>query len=89
MASEPRIEMFTVACQGEWLTAATREFADKGFAGATTVGIAKRARTTQPLVHHHFGSKAELFDLVLHSSSTSSAATSSRAPDERSWCPNR
>jgi AcrR family transcriptional regulator len=31
--------------------------------GATTVGIARRARTTQPLVHHHFGSKAELFVL--------------------------
>src|SRR3569832_1000898 len=44
---------------------AIREFASKGFAGATTVAIAKRARVTQPLIHHHFGSKAKLWAHVL------------------------
>lgn len=47
------------------LLAATREFADRGFAGATTSGIARRAGVTQPLVHHHFGSKRGLWSAVL------------------------
>jgi AcrR family transcriptional regulator len=44
---------------------AMREFASKGFAGATTVAIAKRAGITQPLIHHHFGSKEKLWAHVL------------------------
>jgi TetR/AcrR family transcriptional regulator len=51
--------------RGRLLAAAIEEFAEKGFEGATTVSIAKRARAKQPLVHHHFGSKAKLFDVVL------------------------
>jgi AcrR family transcriptional regulator len=47
------------------LEAAIREFAEKGYEGATTAGIARRARSNQPLVHHHFGSKEELFRTVL------------------------
>ncbi|MCY1021658.1 TetR/AcrR family transcriptional regulator [Pyxidicoccus sp. MSG2] len=46
---------------------AIREFAEKGYEGATTAGIARRARSNQPLVHHHFGSKEKLFRLVLDS----------------------
>jgi AcrR family transcriptional regulator len=49
----------------EILAAATREFADHGYAGATTAGIARRAGVTQPLVHHHFGSKRGLWSAVL------------------------
>ena len=44
---------------------ALHEFASKGFAGATTVAIAKRAGVTQPLIHHHFGSKEKLWEHVL------------------------
>lgn len=47
------------------LRAARTEFAAHGFAGATTVAIAKRAGVTQPLVHHHFGSKAKLWTAIL------------------------
>jgi len=47
------------------VSAAMHEFASKGYAGATTVAIAKRARVTQPLIHHHFGSKAKLWAHVL------------------------
>ena len=47
------------------LAAAIQEFAEKGFDGASTAGIARRAKTNQPLVHHHFGSKEELFRVVL------------------------
>ena len=44
---------------------ATQEFAARGYAGATTVAIARRAGVTQPLIHHHFGSKAKLWSHVL------------------------
>ncbi len=47
------------------LRAAMDEFATRGFDGATTVEIARRAGVTQPLVHHHFGSKANLWSSVL------------------------
>jgi AcrR family transcriptional regulator len=32
-----------------------------GYAGTTTAGIARAAGVTQPLVHHHFGSKEGLW----------------------------
>jgi TetR/AcrR family transcriptional regulator len=47
------------------LREASRVFAAKGYAGATTVDIAKRAKVTQPLVHHYFGSKERLWRAVL------------------------
>ncbi|MCY1073955.1 TetR/AcrR family transcriptional regulator [Archangium lansingense] len=50
--------------RAEILAAATREFADRGYAGATTAGIARLAGVTQPLVHHHFGSKQGLWKAV-------------------------
>ena len=43
------------------LEAAIHEFAESGYEGATTAAIARRAKAPQPLVHHHFGSKEELF----------------------------
>jgi TetR/AcrR family transcriptional regulator len=55
----------TPAGRHEILQAATREFADRGYSGATTSGIARRAGVTQPLVHHHFGSKQGLWSAVL------------------------
>lgn len=43
------------------LSAAIRAFSEVGYAGATTAGIARDAGVTQPLVHHHFGSKDGLW----------------------------
>lgn len=43
------------------LEAALAEFADRGFDGASTTEIARRARVTQPLVHYHFASKEALW----------------------------
>jgi AcrR family transcriptional regulator len=43
------------------LVAATDEFGEHGYDGTTTRGIASRARVDPALLHHHFGSKAELF----------------------------
>jgi len=53
------------AGRADILAAALREFADHGFTGATTAGIARRAGVTQPLVHHHFGSKQGLWNAVM------------------------
>jgi TetR/AcrR family transcriptional regulator len=43
------------------IEAATEEFAELGYEGATTASIARRVRVTQPLIHYHFGSKEALW----------------------------
>ena len=42
--------------------AAYDEFAEKGRSGASMRAIARRAGCTQSLVHHHFGSKNDLWE---------------------------
>lgn len=43
------------------LAAAIEEFAEAGYDGATMRAIAARAGVDSALVHHHFGTKADLF----------------------------
>ena len=43
------------------LSVAIRSFSDLGYEGTTTAGVARDAGVTQPLVHHHFGSKEGLW----------------------------
>src|SRR5262245_1510412 len=43
------------------LSAAIRAFSEVGYEGTTTAGIARVAGVTQPLIHHHFGSKDGLW----------------------------
>lgn len=43
------------------LTAATEEFGEHGYDATTTRGIAARAGVDPALLHHHFGTKADLF----------------------------
>lgn len=43
------------------LAAAIRTFSEVGYAGASTAAIAREAGVTQPLVHHHFGTKDGLW----------------------------
>ncbi len=43
------------------LSVAIRCFSELGYEGTTTAGVARDARVTQPLVHHHFGSKEGLW----------------------------
>jgi AcrR family transcriptional regulator len=49
----------------EILDAATREFADEGFAGARVDEIAARTRTTKRMIYYYFGSKEQLYIEVL------------------------
>ena len=43
------------------LAVAIRCFSEQGYEGTTTAGIAREVGVTQPLVHHHFGSKEALW----------------------------
>jgi TetR/AcrR family transcriptional regulator len=52
--------------RGRILAAATKEFAAKGFAGARTRAIARRARLNEQMIFHCFGSKEGLYQSVLH-----------------------
>ena len=47
------------------IAAATIEFAESGYAGATLDGIAARAGVTKGGVYFHFAGKEELFFAVL------------------------
>jgi TetR/AcrR family transcriptional regulator len=47
------------------LAVALRSFAERGYEGTTTAGVAREAGVTQPLVHHHFGSKDGLWRAVM------------------------
>lgn len=49
------------------LEVAIRAFSEVGYAGTTTAGIAREAGVTQPLVHHHFGSKEGLWTAAVDS----------------------
>ena len=44
---------------------ATREFADKGYAGARVDEIAAQTRTTKRMLYYYFGSKEQLYIAVL------------------------
>jgi AcrR family transcriptional regulator len=48
------------------LSAALKEFAAKGFAGARVDAIARRAAINKRMLYHYFGDKERLFREVLH-----------------------
>ena len=51
--------------RNEILDVATREFADRGFAGARVDEIAERTRTTKRMIYYYFGGKEQLYVAVL------------------------
>ncbi len=53
------------ATQKRILSAAKREFSQKGFGGARVDVIAERAKANKRMIYHYFGSKEELFQRVL------------------------
>jgi TetR/AcrR family transcriptional regulator len=48
------------------LSAALKEFASKGFAGARVDVIARRAAINKRMLYHYFGNKEKLFRAILH-----------------------
>jgi AcrR family transcriptional regulator len=55
------------------LEAATEEFADHGYGGARVERISRRARTVDRMLYYYFGSKEDLFRMVLESAYENSA----------------
>jgi AcrR family transcriptional regulator len=60
------------------LSAALKEFAAKGFAGARVDAIARRAAINKRMLYHYFGDKGKLFRAVLHQKIT----------ERRAWAAN-
>ena len=54
-----------VRTREEILDVATREFANRGFAGARVDEIAARTRTTKRMIYYYFGGKEQLYIAVL------------------------
>jgi len=59
------IESLEPAGKRRLLDAATIEFAERGFDGASVLSIAKRAGVKQPLLNYHFGGKEGLWRAVI------------------------
>jgi AcrR family transcriptional regulator len=51
--------------RNEILDVATREFADRGYAGGRVDEIAARTRTTKRMIYYYFGGKEQLYVAVL------------------------
>jgi AcrR family transcriptional regulator len=62
---EPERQRDAERTQREILEVATREFADRGYAGARVDEIAESTRTTKRMIYYYFGSKERLFVAVL------------------------
>ncbi|MDT0305698.1 TetR family transcriptional regulator [Streptomyces sp. DSM 44917] len=65
-----RREQYSEATRAALLEAATRRFAEDGFAGTSLGGIAADIHATRGAVYHHFASKTALFEAVLEAQET-------------------
>jgi AcrR family transcriptional regulator len=64
-ASAPARQRDAGRTRQEILDVASREFADRGFAGARVDEIAEQTRTTKRMIYYYYGSKEQLFVAVL------------------------
>jgi AcrR family transcriptional regulator len=64
------------------LSAAMKEFAQKGFAGARVDRIARRARINKRMLYHYFGDKEGLFREILRRKIAERAAWIASAPED-------
>lgn len=80
-----RREQYAQATRAALLEAATRRFAERGFAGTALEDVAADIQATRGAVYHHFTSKKALFEAVLEELETDaverSTAAARRAPD--------
>jgi len=64
-AADPERRRDADRTRSEILEVATREFADRGYAGARVDEIAARTRTTKRMIYYYFGGKEQLYVAVL------------------------
>src|SRR5919202_227703 len=64
-AAVPERQRDAARTKGEILEVATREFADRGYAGARVDEIAAPTRTTKRMIYYYFGGKEQLYVAVL------------------------
>jgi AcrR family transcriptional regulator len=80
-----RREQYSEATRAALLAAATRRFAEHGFAGAALEDIAGDIQATRGAIYHHFANKTALFEAVFAQLETEamelSAAAAARAAD--------
>jgi AcrR family transcriptional regulator len=68
--------------RGRILSAALKEFAAEGFAGARVARIAQRARVNKRMLYHYFGNKDELFREILGRKLGERMAWATAAPED-------
>jgi AcrR family transcriptional regulator len=76
----PERQRDAVRTKAEILAVATREFAERGYAGARVDEIAARTRTTKRMIYYYFGGKEQLYVAVLEGA-YATARESERAVD--------
>jgi TetR/AcrR family transcriptional regulator len=64
-AEKPRARRDAAGTRARILAVAMREFASRGFEGATTDDVAAKARVNKRMIYHYFGSKEQLYLEVL------------------------
>jgi AcrR family transcriptional regulator len=64
------------------LSAALKEFATQGFAGARVDGIARRAAINKRMLYHYFGNKEKLFRAVLRQKIAERRAWAGQLPSD-------
>jgi AcrR family transcriptional regulator len=78
-----RRDQFSEATRAALIDAATRRFADLGFAGTSLEDVATDIQATRGAVYHHFSSKKALFEAVYEKLETA-AVEDSKAAGARS-----
>ncbi|WIY05763.1 TetR family transcriptional regulator [Amycolatopsis mongoliensis] len=74
-----RREQYSEATRAALLTAATRRFAEHGFAGTALEDIAGDIQATRGAIYHHFASKTALFEAVFEQLETEAMELSASA----------
>ena len=74
-----RREQYSEATRAALLAAATRRFAEDGFAGTALEDIAADIQATRGAIYHHFASKKALFEAVFEELETGALEVSANA----------
>jgi AcrR family transcriptional regulator len=80
--AQSRREQYSQATRTALLDAATRRFAEHGFAGTTLEDVAADIRATRGAVYHHYAGKKALFAAVYEKLETEAMARSEAAAAE-------